>query len=434
MAPVLSSIFPPSAKRVNESVGARMKLSKNVFDSPAGAALAGITVVEHGKGVAASYAGRILALMGATVIKVERPQEGDALRYEAPILPATPNVGALFTYLNVDKGSVTLDPSSARGRELLGELLDQAAIFIDDTYPKTRSEWGIGFEDLCPTRPKLIYVSVLPFGAVGPHSEYRAHELNVLHAGGEGYLMPNGLALEMFPDRPPVKFYGHFAELIGGTSAVCATIAALLVQADVGGQFVDVSVQDANVANSCFAIQRLGDGVLENRYLRSFKYGGVMKCSDGYIQILVLEHHQWKGLVKLIGEPAWALQPEFDDELERGRRGAEINKHLREWAMTQKVDDLVQKGQALGVPLAKYADLADVLESEQSHARGMFSTIEMAEAGCFPILTAPFQSKAQTAGVMRYPTMPGADNLRVWCEWLGHSRSELERWTSDRVI
>lgn len=411
-----------------------MELSENVFDPPAGASLAGITVVENGKGVAASYAGRILALMGATVIKVERPQKGDPLRYEVPMLPTKPEISALFTYLNVNKASVTLDPSTPLGRELLCELLNRGTIFIDDTHPRTRSEWGIAAEDICPSQRDLIYVSVLPFGAVGPHSEYRAHELTVFHAGGEGYLMPNGLALEMFPDRPPVKIYGHFAELIGGTSAVCATIAALLVHSEVGGQFVDVSVQDANVANSCFAIQRLGDGVLENRHTRSFKYGGVMKCSDGYVQILVLEEHQWKGLVKLMGEPAWALQPDLEDPLERGRRGAEINKHLRAWAITQKVDDLVKQGQALSVPLAKYAGPADILESEQSRARAMFSMVEMPDAGRFPILAAPFQSRSQAMPLMRCPTMPGADNSRVWCEWLGHSKSELERWARKRIV
>src|SRR5437763_304283 len=184
------------------------------------APLAGFTIIEHAEGVAASYAGRMLDVMGATVIKVEAP--------------------------------------------------------------------------------------------------------------GDGNLMPNGLTLETFPDRPPVKIYGHFAEFMGGTSATCAALSALLVRDEVGGQFVDVSVQDANISVGCFAIQRLGEGVLENRHGRSFKYGGVLECSDGYVGVLTLEQRQWEGLVKLMGDPEWALDPALKDPLERSRRGAEINKHLRE--------------------------------------------------------------------------------------------------------
>ncbi len=397
------------------------------------AALAGVIVIENAKGVAASYAGRILALMGATVIKLERPGEGDPLRREAPQLHEDFATSAIFAYLNVHKSSVTLDLSTRAGRQLLGELLDRASVFIDDTHPSERSESGIAPEKICGERPNLIYVSVLAFGTAGAHREYRAYELNVFHSGGEGYLMPNGLALEMFPDRPPVKVYGHFAELNGGTSAVCATLAALMVQSEVGGQLVDVSVQDANVALSCFALQQLGEGVLENRHGRSFKYGGVLECSDGYVQILTLEQHQWEGLVKLMGEPGWALDPALKDPLERGRRGAHINKHLRAWAKSQTVEDLVKRGQALSVPLAKYAEPSDMFASAQTRERAMFAVLETAGGREVPVLVAPFQASAPET-LKSWPKQPGADNPRVFCDWLGHSASDLERWTKVSAI
>jgi crotonobetainyl-CoA:carnitine CoA-transferase CaiB-like acyl-CoA transferase len=404
-----------------------------MFETSNDAPLAGVIVVEHGKGVAASYAGRILALMGATVIKLEAPGVGDPLRYEPPLLGKSRDSGALFSYLNLNKTSVTLDVSRKAGLDLLDELLDRATVFLDDTHPADRSSWAIAPADVCERHSRLIYCSVLPFGAAGAHSDYRAYELNVFHSGGEGYLLPNGLAIELFPERPPVKVYGHFAQFVGGTSAVCATLAALLVHAEVSGQFLDVSVQDANVALSCFNIQRLGEGVLENRHARSFQYGGVLECSDGYVQILTLEQHQWEGLVKLMGDPLWAMQPCFRDSLDRGRRGAEINKHLRAWARTQAVEDLVRRGQALSVPLAKYAEPADILASEQSRVRNMFIELDMPGLGPIQMLTAPFQFTLPSK-VSSYPAQPGADNSKIICDWLGHSRPELERWTSEQVV
>ena len=150
-----------------------------------------------------------------------------------------------------------------------------------------------------------------------------------MHASGEGILLPNGLSAELFPDRAPLKIYGHFAECQGGVAAALAALAALWMER---GQFVDVSVQDAALAVSAFAVQRFGDGVVEHRHTRSFRYGGVIECADGHVEILTLEDRQWQALIALMGRPAWAEDPLFADPLERGRRGTEINRHLRDWA------------------------------------------------------------------------------------------------------
>src|SRR5688572_26636867 len=125
---------PSDKKTVVSTTGA------GVLEPQPGAPLAGIIAVEHGKGVAASYAGRVLAMMGATVIKLERPREGDPLRYEPPLLPNGRPNSALYTYLNVNKAGVTLDVGTHRGRELLRELLRRSTFFIDDTHPKTRTD------------------------------------------------------------------------------------------------------------------------------------------------------------------------------------------------------------------------------------------------------------------------------------------------------
>jgi crotonobetainyl-CoA:carnitine CoA-transferase CaiB-like acyl-CoA transferase len=396
--------------------------------------LAGITVIEHAEGVAASYAGRMLAALGASVIKIEPPREGAALRRAAPPLTAAPEVSALFHYLNSGKRFVTCTLETGRGRDLLDELLSRAALLIDDTPVAQRPQLALDPETIAARFPALVHLSVLPFGALGGHAGYSACELNVLHAGGEGYLMPNGLTLETFPDRGPVKIYGHFAELIGGTSATVAALAALAAREASGGQFVDVSVQDANVAVGCFAVQRLGEGVLENRRERSFKYGGVLECSDGYMGVLTLEQRQWEGLIELMGNPPWALDPALRDPLERGRRGAEINRHLRAWAKTQRVDDVVQRGQALSVPLAKYNTPADILRSEQIKARHVFEPLAVSSLGTVPAFTAPIQLDGRALTLGHGAAAPGADNAEIWCGLLGHTTAELDDWSRHGTV
>lgn len=372
--------------------------------------LEGLTVVEHAQGVPGSYAGRLFAVMGATVIKLE-PPGGCALRRDPPFIGAGVEENALFHYLNVNKlaASCRLPDDAAR----LDGLLARADVLIDDTPLAERTALGLDPDALAQRHPRLVHLSLLPFGAFGSHAGCRAYEINVLHAGGEGFLMPNGLTLETFPDRPPVKIYGHFAEMVGGVSAVCAALAALIAPGD-SGQFVDVSVQDANVAIGCFAIQRLGDGVLETRHNRSFKYGGVIECADGFVQVLTLEEHQWQGLVKLMGSPDWARVPEFADSLERGRRGAEINRGLRAWAKSQKVADVVARGQSLDVPIAPYYEPAELLAAPQAQARGLFAPVAFPGNHGMAMLTAPFRFGADPLPLVRTFPAPGADDATVW--------------------
>lgn len=358
------------------------------------APLTGLRVVARASGVAAAYAARLLGTMGAEAILVEPPQ-GTPLRREPPFLPGDSpgegeQVSALFAYLAAGARSYVCDLESADGQAALTALLSEADIFIDDTPLGEREARGLDEASIAGRLPDLVHVSVLPFGASGPKAGWNGEDITIQHASGEGNLLPNGLSVELFPDRPPVKIYGHFAELQGGIAAALGALAALWVRPEAGGQYVDVSSQDAALAVGAFAIQRLGDGSIEHRIERSFRYGGVLPCADGYVELLTLEQRQWHGLVKLLGEPEWALDLALEDSLERSRRGPELNRHIREWARVRKVADIVHDGQKLSVPLAKYNTPAEVLRDPQERHRGLFQPVEIDGAGLLDVLVSPF--------------------------------------------
>ncbi len=239
--------------------------------------------------------------------------------------------------------------------------------------------------------PQLVYASVLPFGASGPKADWDGEEVNLLHASGEGYLLPNGLSYELFPDRPPLMIYGHFSEYQGGSMAAFAALSAWWAVPEVGGQYVDVSVQDAALSVGAFALQRLGDGSLEHRSTRRFRYGGVFEAQGGFVELLTLEDRQWSALVELLGHPAWAQDEALRDPLERSRRGEEINRHLREWMSRHPVDDIVQWAQTLGVPAAKYRTPAEVIHGEHERSRGLFAPLTLEGGSQAEVLVAPFQ-------------------------------------------
>lgn len=351
--------------------------------------LAGVTVIELAHGVAAGYAGRLLATLGAETILVE-PPDGSPLRREPPLLPPANEASALFAFMAAGKNSVVCDLRGSAGRRGLSALLAIADVFIHDLRSAERAAFELDEQSLRERYPDLIDVSVLPFGAYGPKADWHGEEINLIHASGEGFLLPNGLAAELFPDRPPLKVHGHFAEYQGGVVAALGALSALVSRDRAKGESVDVSVQDAALAVGAFALQRLGDGSLEHRSTRSFKFGGVLECADGCVELLTLEDRQWRGLVELMGRPDWASDPALSDQLARSRRGAEINTAIRAWARQQLTGDIVARAQALGVPMAKYSTPAEVLAGEQERARRLFQDVSIPHAGLLPILVAPF--------------------------------------------
>ncbi len=350
--------------------------------------LNGLKIVAHAAGVGAAYAARMLCTLGAECVLVEGPG-GSPLRAEPPFLPRG-EISALFAYLAAGMSSRVIGLASDGGRAALGALLSTADIFIDDTQVADRAALGLDEAAIAAKHPDLVHVSVLPFGATGPKAGWKAEEIQVQHASGEGYLLPNGLTTEMFPDRPPVKIHGHFGAMQGGIAAALGALSALWVRPQLGGQYVDISCQDAMLSVGAFAIQRLGDGSVEHRVERSFRYGGVIPCADGYVELLTLEQRQWDGLVKLLGEPEWALDPALADSLERSRRGPVINTYIRAWAATRKVEDIVREGQKLSVPLAKYYTPIEVVNDKHEKLRGLFQPVPVEGAGLLNMLVSPF--------------------------------------------
>jgi crotonobetainyl-CoA:carnitine CoA-transferase CaiB-like acyl-CoA transferase len=355
----------------------------------AGLPLAGCRVIEHSRTVAAAYAGRLLAAMGATVVMVE-PLEGSPLRTAPPLLDGTAH-SALFAFLATGKRSVAYDLLSPEGQRALERELASADILIDDTPVRERGARNLDQDGIARRFPALVHVSVLPFGASGPKADWDAEEVNLLHAGGEGFLLPNGLSHELFPDRPPLKIYGHFSQYQGGCMAALTALSAWWAVPEVGGQYVDVSVQDAVLAVGAFALQRLGDGSLEHRSTRRFRYGGVFEAQGGFVELLTLEDRQWTALVELLGRPAWTQDEALSDPLERSRRGDEINHRIRQWMSQHNVDDIVRRAQELGAPAAKYRTPAEIIHGEQERSRQLFAPLVLDGGVQAEVLVAPFQ-------------------------------------------
>ena len=383
--------------------------------------------------VAAPYCGKLLAALGADVVKVEPPKSGDPSRRRGPFPGDSPHPerSGMFLYLNTGKRGITLDADDPQGREMLRQLAAGADVLIHDSPPSLASARGLEREQLSGVNPGLIVAAITPFGSSGPNAGYAAHDVNVFHAGGEGNLLPNGLALDAFPGRAPVAAGAMMASYQGGLTAAVGVLGAVIARWNGGtGQGVDCSMQEAQLAIGYLPIQRLeAEGFVETRFSRFFRMGGVLPAADGYVELLTLEPRQWEGLARLLGEPEWASDDKFRDP---ATHGPAINDNLRRWTAERPREWLYREGQAHGVPIAPYLSPAEVFESPQQRERNFYQEADHPSAGSYDYAGLPFRMPETPLAAGRAPLL-GEHNAQVYGA-LGYSPEDLITLARAEVI
>ncbi|MEE3014131.1 MAG: CoA transferase [Chloroflexota bacterium] len=376
-------------------------------------ALGGLRVLEISDMISAPFCGKLLASLGAEVIKIEPPKTGDSSRRRGPFPDDVPHLerSGLFLYLNTGKKSITLNLDDLQGQKILWELTAKVDVLVHDLAPSRAKGLGLGQDRLAGERPDLVVSAITPYGSTGPYSEYQANDLNIFHAGGEGNLLPNGLALDVFPDRAPLAAGSNMGSYQGGLSGAVGVCGAIYAKwGGSPGQFVDCSTQEAELTIGYMPLQRLeSEGVEEDRFTRFFRVGGVMPTLDGHIELLTLEPRQWENLWHFLGDPDWAAPEKFADPT---TYGPEINRNLREWTADKTKDWLYHNGQAAGVPFAPFYTPGEVFQSPHQRERGFFISVEHPEAGTYDYAGPPYRM-TQTPPVIDRSPLLGEHNSEL---------------------
>ena len=400
-------------------------------------ALPNLRVLELASLIPGPYCGKLLASLGATVIKAEPPNAGDPSRRRGPFPDDTPHPerSGLYLYLNTGKQSITLNLHDPAGRDLLHQLVARVDMVIHDQTPANAAAIGLDDSSLHAANPNLIIVPITPFGSSGPNADYRAGHLATFHAGGEGWLLPNGVALDTFPDRPPIVAGANMGDYQAGLTAAVGALAAVhhrLANPDApAGQTVDASSQEAQLSVGYMPIQRHeSEGITETRFSRYFRVGGVLPASDGYVELLTLEPRQFQGLREFMGNPDWATPEMFSDP---ATHGPELNRHMREWFSQHTREWLYAEGQAHGVPVAPYYTPSEVFASPQQRERDFYTQINHPATGPLEYTGAPFQLSQTPTTLTRAPLL-GEHNVDVYCGLLGYKAQELTALARGLVI
>jgi crotonobetainyl-CoA:carnitine CoA-transferase CaiB-like acyl-CoA transferase len=343
---------------------------------------AAIRVVECGEGISAAFGAKMLADIGAEVIKVE-PLAGDLTRRRGPFPDDQPDPekSGIFIYLNSNKRGVVADLKSPQGRERLSRLLENTDILIHNIPPAERAAQGLDSGALCAKYPRLIVTSISMFGDTGPYANYKGYELTASNAGGWANLSPGA---SPYPDLAPLKCFGSQCDFQGGAHAAFTSMAAWLHRLKSGkGQALDVSEQEVitamlemNLVHYTYAgreASRLGQRLLGPWFIAD--------CSDGKIFVLAVEEDQWKRLVELMGNPEWANDELFKDRLSRGANMDALKALMADWISGWKVQELYQAAQKNRIPFAPINTMKDLYESPHLRERDFFAELDQPGVG-----------------------------------------------------
>ncbi|MDP6549431.1 MAG: CoA transferase [Dehalococcoidia bacterium] len=401
------------------------------------APFAGISVLERAGFIAGPYCAKLLGDLGARVVKIEPPGAGDSARGFGPFPGDVPDrdQSGLFLYLATNKRSVTLDSALPAGRDLFTRLAATADVLVEDSCPGTAKPLGLDYATLQQANPRLVYVSITPYGQDGPRSQWKAHHMNTFHAAGEGYTMPGGIGYTKFPDRAPITGGAHVGEYDAGLMAALATVAALFAREVWGlGQQVDISKQEATMAlNRLTLANYFGIGQLNDRS-RNYEYGGIYACKNGYVNVYPREDHQWRALAEVMGRPELAEQKRFLTRGDRIEHGAEANQIIREWTATLNKDEIYHRLASKSCPASPFATSEDVFNSPQLASRGFFAEVDHPKAGTLRYPSQPYQFSSCPRPADSPAPLLGQHNEEILCGELGLTGKELTALRRGGVI
>jgi crotonobetainyl-CoA:carnitine CoA-transferase CaiB-like acyl-CoA transferase len=408
------------------------------------AALAGIRVIDMSRVFAAPIGAQILGDLGADVIKIERPGVGDDGRgYGFSWVPGKDGIetrhSSFFTVSNRNKRSITLNHSKAEGQAILRELVKTADVLIENYKVGDLKRFGLDYETLREINPGLIYCSVTGFGQTGPMAARPGYD-GLFQATG-GMMAVTGIP-EGQPGSGPLKTGPSLVDFVTGHNTALAILGALQYRNRTGeGQFIDIALLDSSVAMVSHIMQDyLISGQAPPRLGNGGNGGGpadLMRCADGIIYLTAGTDEHYRRLTVLMEQPELFTDPRFDSNLKRGKTNrAELMDIINTWAKAFTVTEMQDMLDGVGIPAARYNELADVWEDEQVKHRNLRATTPHAhaESGTVDLIASPLAMMSASPATIRLaPPMLGEHNAEVLAE-LGYSEQRIAELETSGII
>jgi crotonobetainyl-CoA:carnitine CoA-transferase CaiB-like acyl-CoA transferase len=395
-------------------------------------ALSHLRVLDLSRVLAGPWAGQILADLGAEVIKIERPGNGDDTRaWGPPFLKDSrgenTSEAAYYLSANRNKQSVTIDFTQPEGQKLVRELAAKSDIVIENFKVGGLKAYGLDYESLQLENPRLIYCSITGFGQTGPYAKRAGYDFMIQGLGGL-------MSLTGRPDGEdgagPVKVGVALTDILTGLYSTSAILAALAHRDQGGpGQHIDMALLDVQVA--CLANQAMNyltTGVsprrLGNAHPNIVPYQD-FPTADGDFILTVGNDSQFRKFAEVAGHPQWTDDPRFSTNKQRVAHRAELIPLIRQATVFKTTAEWVAALEVAGVPCGPINDVAQVFADPQVQFRGLKVELPHALGGSVPQVASPIRLSATPVEYRRAPPLLGEHTLEVLTGVLGLSDTDV---------
>ena len=390
--------------------------------------LEGIRVLDFGRYIAGPYCAALLAEHGAEVIRIEK-REGSEDRFQAPIT-ATDD-GALFMQMNRNKLSMTLDPMTAEGREIVRQLVKTADVVVANLPPQTLKAMGLDYATLKASKPDIILTTVSAYGRGGPYSDRVGFDSVGQVMSGAVYMT----GTEQQPYRAAVAWVDFGTAL----HTAFGTLLALMARKQTGrGQMVEGALLATAVTltNTTLIEQAViqADRVPTANRGQTSAPSDLFRTKDGWIVSLVIGPPLWKRWVKLMGEDSWLTDPRFKDDISRGNNGKIISERMQRWCADYTTAEAMEiLGKAM-IPAAPVLKPQQTLDDPHIQAMGFFQNVEypgMPKPA--PIAKVPVWLSETPGSIRTRPPTIGEHTDRIMAE-LGYGPTQITKLREKGVI
>ena len=379
-----------------------------------------VRVLDFTAVVAGPYCTRLMADLGADVLKIE-PREGELMRHTPPLRDG---VSALFSQLNAGKRSLALDLKQADAVALIHQLLPHYDVVVENYSPGVMARFGLDYPALSALRPDLVMCSISGFGQTGPDAHKPAFA-PIVHAWSGYDSVTLGYQNE---PGPPLNMGLPVADNLAAVQAFGAIMAAVYHRAMTGrGQYIDISMYDTLLASMQKDFQQM-----QYPEGRDRRYGP-LATRDGHVLVVLLTPRQFEALADCIGQPHLKADPRFATTTERLGHYGTLMAIIGTWCAGLSTADAVAKLENAGVPVSPYRDLSAALHDRQLAHREMLATVVDA-AGPLTMPDSPFLFSATTAAVRSPVPDLGAQDEEVLTHELGMTAGAIARLRSAGVL
>jgi crotonobetainyl-CoA:carnitine CoA-transferase CaiB-like acyl-CoA transferase len=380
----------------------------------------GLRVLDFSTTIAGPHCTRMLADMGAEVIKIETA-EGETMRTRPPVRN---NSSTAFGQLNIGKNSLVLDLKSPDGIKVIRALIASTDVLVENFRPGVMRRLKLDYDQLKALNPRLIYCSISGYGQTGPSAELPAYA-PVIHAAS-GYEMAH---LAYQPGRTRPDYCGiYHADVLTGVYAFGAISAALYQRHGTQlGQHIDVSMLESMLS---LTLSELQWSQFEVKPTQRPMFGPI-ETANGYVMVAIASEKTFQSLMKVIGHPEWVSDPRFAVYADRRDNWVSLMNGVEDWSRAVTTEQCLTELNGEGVPSSAYRTVAQALRDPQIAHRGALTEVEDA-GGTFKVLNLPFRmSGASVSAAKRMATL--GEHTVAYLRESGLSEDEIAAFTGKRL-